>query len=115
MDIKTVNKPWGYYIVLHEEPGCLIKKIVVKPHEALSLQKHMFREEIWTVIKGPITVTLEEDVRLLETGEYVKIEKEALHRLENFSDKDVGIIEVSIGDKIDEDDIIRIMDKYNRV
>jgi len=42
---QTVYRPWGSYTVFESEPGYKIKKIIVKPGERLSLQKHYHRNE----------------------------------------------------------------------
>src|SRR5690606_3455775 len=49
---NTVNRPWGSYTVLEEGPRFKIKRIVVKPGAALSLQLHHHRSEHWIVVQG---------------------------------------------------------------
>ena len=58
---KTINKPWGYYEVLDSHEGFLIKKILVKPKEKLSLQSHKHRSEHWVVVQGSAKVTIDEN------------------------------------------------------
>jgi mannose-1-phosphate guanylyltransferase/mannose-6-phosphate isomerase len=50
---RTVLRPWGSYTVLEEGPGFKIKRIVVKPGSALSLQMHYHRSEHWVVVSVP--------------------------------------------------------------
>jgi mannose-6-phosphate isomerase-like protein (cupin superfamily) len=55
---------------------------------------------------------LNEDSRLLQTGETITIPKKALHRLEG-AGTDAVILEVSTGE-FDESDIVRLQDDYKR-
>tara|TARA_Y100000590_G_scaffold413259_1_gene508943 strand:- start:7323 stop:7676 length:354 start_codon:yes stop_codon:yes gene_type:complete len=111
---KTINKPWGYYEVLDSHEGFLIKKILVKPKEKLSLQSHKHRSEHWVVVQGSAKVTIDENIYNLEINESIYIPLGSKHRLENEIDKDLVITEVQIGDILDEDDIIRYEDIYGR-
>lgn len=53
-------------------------------------------------------------MREYNVGEHIFIPKEAVHRLENFTDSDIQIIEVQVGDYLGEDDIVRLEDIYKR-
>ncbi len=49
---RTVHRPWGAYTVLEEGDHFKVKRIVVEPGAALSLQLHHQRSEYWVVIAG---------------------------------------------------------------
>ena len=70
--------------------------------------------EHWIVVTGTATVTVGDDVRELSASEQVFIPKGAVHRLENFTDDPVEIIEVQYGSYLGEDDIVRVEDVYGR-
>jgi mannose-6-phosphate isomerase len=108
------ERPWGSFHVLDEQPGFKVKRIVVKPGGRLSLQSHKHRGEHWTVVNGNATVTVGDKVSLLTRSQSVDIAKGAKHRLENFGQDIVEIIEVQFGDYLGEDDIIRYDDVYQR-
>ena len=57
---NTVYRPWGYFDVVYRGHNYLIKKIFINPHSSISLQKHNYRSEHWTVIKGNILVTVDD-------------------------------------------------------
>ena len=40
---------------------------------------------------------------------------EAAHRIENIGDEPAIFIEVQVGDRLDENDIVRLEDRYGRV
>lgn len=50
--MKKFKRPWGYYENLSEGEGYKVKRIVVRPGQRLSSQKHKHRNESWTVIEG---------------------------------------------------------------
>lgn len=108
------ERPWGTYQTLAQDNGFQTKIITVNPSGRLSLQKHFKRSEHWVVVEGIATVTVDETVKEYHAGEYVFIPCEAKHRLENFSDSIVKIIEVQIGSYLGEDDIVRYDDIYKR-
>ena len=112
---KTVHRPWGSYSVLEDAEDCKVKRLVVKPGQVLSLQKHFRRSEHWTVIRGTAKVRLGEREFLLKANESTYIPVETRHRLENPGTEDVHLIEVQTGDYFGEDDIVRYEDIYGRV
>jgi len=111
---RTVLRPWGSYTVLEDGPGFKIKRIVVKPGSALSLQMHYHRSEHWVVVSGTAMVTNGEKQMLVRTNESTFIPAGHKHRLENPGKLDLVMIEVQSGGYLGEDDIVRFEDKYGR-
>ena len=108
------ERPWGRYEVLTESDGFKVKRITVVPGGRLSLQSHQHRAEHWVVVTGIATVTVEEIVQKVAVNGYVHIPLQAKHRLENYTDAPVVLIEVQSGLYLGEDDIIRYEDIYGR-
>ena len=111
---KVYERPWGTYQTINFTDKSQTKIITVKPKGQLSLQKHFERAEHWVVVTGRPTITVDDNVREYNVGEHIFISKEAVHRLVNFTDNDIQIIEVQVGDYLGEDDIVRLEDIYNR-
>jgi mannose-1-phosphate guanylyltransferase/mannose-6-phosphate isomerase len=111
---KTVYRPWGSFSILEDAPDCKVKRLIVKPGQVLSLQKHERRSEHWTVISGRAKVRLGDREFLLEANESTYIPAGTLHRLENPGSEDVHLVEVQTGDYFGEDDIERYEDIYGR-
>jgi mannose-1-phosphate guanylyltransferase len=111
---RTVQRPWGDYTVLEEGSRFKIKRIVVRPHAALSLQRHYHRSEHWVVVHGTARVISGEREFLLLSNESTFIPAGTRHRLENPGAVDLVIIEVQSGDYLGEDDIERFDDRYGR-
>ena len=111
---SIVLKPWGSYQVIEKGNKYLIKRIIVKPGGKLSLQSHQYRSEHWIVVQGESEVTINNDIKVLSSNENIFIPLQAKHRLANNSSEDLILIEVWYGDNLDEKDIIRYEDIYNR-
>lgn len=109
-----VHRPWGSYIILENRPFFKIKRITVKPKKQLSLQMHFHRSEHWIVVSGTAKVTLEEEIRLVHQGESTFVKAGVKHRVGNPGKIPLEIIEVSIGEYLQEDDIQRFDDMFGR-
>ncbi len=111
---QTVHRPWGSYTILEDEEDCKVKRLVVKPGQILSLQRHQRRSEHWTVVSGTAKVRNGDKEFLLKANQSTYIPLNTMHRLENPTDKDIALIEVQCGDYFGEDDIERFEDIYGR-
>jgi mannose-1-phosphate guanylyltransferase/mannose-6-phosphate isomerase len=111
---RTVMRPWGAYTVLEEGPGFKIKRIVVKPGAALSLQLHHHRSEHWVVVSGCAKVINGELSITLEANQSTYIPAGHKHRLANPGEQELSVIEVQCGPYLGEDDIVRFDDAYGR-
>ncbi|MET0240236.1 MAG: mannose-1-phosphate guanylyltransferase/mannose-6-phosphate isomerase [Sphingobium sp.] len=108
------NRPWGWFESLAIGDGFQVKRITVKPGQALSLQSHHHRAEHWIVVAGTAEVTIGDTVRLVAANESVYVPLGAVHRLSNPGKIPVEMIEVQTGSYLGEDDIIRYEDRYAR-
>jgi mannose-6-phosphate isomerase-like protein (cupin superfamily) len=108
------KRPWGEWETISVGKNFCVKKITVNCGGILSLQKHNHREENWVIVTGIGTVTLNGEEYTLKTGGSIYIPKLAVHRIENKEQTPLVFIEVQTGDILDENDIIRLEDKYNR-
>jgi mannose-1-phosphate guanylyltransferase/mannose-6-phosphate isomerase len=107
-----VHRPWGSYQSVDNGERHQVKRIIVKPGERLSLQKHHHRSEHWIVVRGAARVTVNEMVKIVHENESIYIPIGAVHRLENPGKILLELIEVQTGSYLGEDDIIRIEDDY---
>ena len=72
---------------------------------------HKLRSVHWVVIKGTAKVNIEGCIKLVPTGESVFIKPGQKHQLVNGGTEPLEIIEVQMGDYLEEDDIIRFADE----
>ena len=113
-DDALVSRPWGLFENIKHEKGYKVKKLLVLPGERISLQKHLKRSEHWVVISGTATITKGKNKFLLKSNESTFIKKGEVHRIENNTKTNLVLIEVQTGNYLEEDDIYRFEDKYNR-
>jgi len=109
-----VHRPWGSYQSVDDGERHQVKRIIVKPGQRLSLQKHYHRSEHWIVVRGAARVTVNDLVKTVHENESIYIPIGAVHRLENPGRILLELIEVQTGSYLGEDDIIRIEDDYRR-
>jgi mannose-1-phosphate guanylyltransferase/mannose-6-phosphate isomerase len=113
-DHQRVMRPWGYYEVLAEGPTFKVKRLMVKPGAKLSLQRHQHRAEHWVVVSGEAEVVNNRDIIYLTMNQSTYIPQKTKHRLSNFGQEPLYVIEVQSGNYLGEDDIERFDDIYQR-
>lgn len=145
IDKQDETRPWGGFFVLDESQAPAFagiyfpqleisdiqitnklspKILVVAPHKRLSWQYHFRRAEIWKVIAGTTvgvkisdTDEQSEEVKVLESGSFIQLEKGERHRL-------IGLDTWGVVAEIwqhtdpenpsDEEDIVRLQDDFGR-
>jgi mannose-6-phosphate isomerase len=112
--LVSSERPWGHFDQFVTNEQVTVKIITVEPGQRLSLQRHQFRSELWTVIDGPVDVEVSGVPNSLNSGERVWISPMAMHRMGNSSEHAVRVLEVAFG-FFEEDDIERFDDDYERV
>ena len=111
---RKVQRPWGSYDGIENGERFQVKRIVVDPGAALSLQMHYHRAEHWIVVRGTARVTRGDETFLLTENESTYIPPGTRHRLENPGKLPLELIEVQSGAYLGEDDIVRFDDQYGR-
>ncbi|MEP5087848.1 MAG: mannose-1-phosphate guanylyltransferase/mannose-6-phosphate isomerase, partial [Paracoccaceae bacterium] len=67
------HRPWGWFESLVVGDRFQVKRIVVHPGAALSLQSHVHRSEHWIVVEGTAKVTVDDEVKLVTENQSVYI------------------------------------------
>ncbi|XRO75226.1 mannose-1-phosphate guanylyltransferase/mannose-6-phosphate isomerase [Methanocaldococcus sp. 28A] len=111
---KKVYRPWGWYEVLEIGKFYKVKKITVLPGKKLSYQLHYHRSEHWVVVKGMAKVTIEGEEKFVRSGESIFVRSGLKHRLENPGKIPLEVIEIQVGEYLEEDDIVRFNDDWGR-
>ena len=91
-----------------------LKRLTLKPGAKLSVQMHHHRSEHWIVVSGQARVYYGTESFVLKENESTYHGKEVIHSLENIGDIPLELIEVQVGEYLDEDDIVRFSDIYGR-
>jgi mannose-6-phosphate isomerase-like protein (cupin superfamily) len=110
-----VLKPWGSYKNLIEEDYTKVKKIIINPGQSPSYQYHFKRSEIWIIVKGSAQIKIDDIVTVHNVGDIITISKEAKHCVTNIGEDELVFVEIQLGESFDEEDIVRVEDKYGRV
>ena len=113
MDPITTKKPWGSFTRFTNNEPSTVKILHINKGEEFSLQYHSHREEFWKIIKGNPVVVIGDKTEHPKEGDEFLVKAHTNHRISAPKD-DVFVLEISKG-QFDENDIVRIEDKYNRV
>ena len=108
------HRPWGWFESIATGDRFQVKRIVVNPGAALSLQSHHHRAEHWIVVQGTAKVTIDGSIQLVSENQSVYVPLGAVHRMENPGKLPMVLIEVQTGSYLGEDDIVRYEDVYAR-
>ncbi len=112
---REVFRPWGKYDSIDSGERYQVKHLTVKPGEGLSLQLHHHRTEHWIVVSGTAKVTIADEAKIISENESIFIPVGTKHSLENPGKIPLDIIEVRSGSYLEEDDIVRLADRYGRI
>ena len=110
---KREDRPWGNFEQFTQNQSSTIKIITVTSGEKFSLQTHQHRDEFWHVLSGMGTVIIGDTTQEAHAGDEFFIPRGTNHRAEAIGG-DLYFLEISFGD-FDENDIVRIEDKYGRL
>jgi len=113
MEIKRVEKPWGYEIWWAHTERYVGKILHVKAGHKLSLQYHVEKDETIYVQSGAIVLMVDEGQGLREIpmrpGQSYHVRPGTVHRFVAIEDSD--ILEVSTPEV---EDVVRLDDDYGR-
>ena len=108
------ERPWGTYEVIERTTDYWVKNITVKPGARLSLQYHGHRSEEWIVVRGNGYAVINGEEIRVRAGSHLHIGVGDVHRIANDGEDTLVFIEVALGTKLSESDIVRVEDDYNR-
>jgi mannose-6-phosphate isomerase-like protein (cupin superfamily) len=106
------KRPWGTFEQFSHNELSTVKMLTVNPGEEFSLQYHNKREELWYVIGGEGEVTVGDATYPVKPGTTHLVPPKTKHQI-RAGGSPVRVLEISFGD-FDEDDIVRLEDKYGR-
>jgi len=108
----TIERPWGNFRQLTHNSLSTIKIHRIKPGGETSWQTHSKRSEFWHIISGSGVIRIENEEHSVAPGDEYFAPVGAKHRWLAGPDGMI-LAEVAFGD-FDEEDIVRIEDKYGR-
>ncbi len=110
----TYYYEWGTQRVLKNDNFYKVKEVHVYPGKSHHLHKHEMRSEQWTVVKGVATITLGGETREYHEKETVYVPIAVEHAVTNWTEEEVVIIEISIGQILTSTDTIQLEKKSEK-
>ncbi len=107
------ERPWGFFERLTQSEESTVKIITVHPGEMFSLQTHAHRDEYWRVLSGEGVITIGTTTARAHAGDEFYIPRRTEHRAEGAGADGITFLEIAFG-AFDENDIVRLEDKYDR-
>lgn len=110
------ERRWGTYRVIDSKTysdgyKSLTKNLTLYPNKNISYQVHKHRDEVWSFVNGEGILIIDGSSTRVSRGSVVHIMKGQKHALRAISE--LQLIEVQIGDYIDESDIQRFELDWN--
>jgi mannose-6-phosphate isomerase len=114
VDVKRVEKPWGYELVYASTDRYCGKIIFIRAGEQLSLQFHRKKDETIFVHSGRVEFEIGEpgkpvDTEVVAPGRAFRLEPGTVHRMRAL--EDTVLLEVSTPET---EDVVRLEDRYGR-
>jgi mannose-6-phosphate isomerase len=114
VDVKRIDKPWGYEIVFALSEKYCGKLIFVRAGEQLSLQFHRVKDETIYVHSGRVELEIGDpggtlDAEVVGPGHAFRLKPGVVHRWRALEDSIV--LEASTPEL---DDVVRLEDRYGR-
>lgn len=111
---RRASPPWGAVRSVDRGDRYQVKRITVEPGRRLSLQRHYHRAEHWVVVRGVGEIIRDGESVTLRENESIHLPQGCVHRIGNPGRIPLELIEVQVGAYLEEDDVVRIEDDYDR-
>jgi len=111
-EIFRTEKPWGGFIQYVLNQPVTVKILDIRAGEQVSYQYHHHRSELWIPLDEGACLKIEGEIQRPKPMEPVFIPQGAKHQLIGES-RDYRVLEIAFG-RFDEEDIVRLSDKYGR-
>lgn len=105
---KVIYRSWGYYEQLIEENSYRVRKVMLFPGKTIYEHKHLYRDENWSIVEGEALVTLDGVTMSYTINGNINIPKGVSHQISNIGENSVVFIETSVGDFLQEADMISV-------
>ena len=96
--IMFSEKSWGSYRVIEVEEGSMTVMVTLNPGHGMHYHSHKLRDEVWTVISGSGTATIDDVETKIKVGDVLTMKVGQKHKV--VADTELKLIEVQIGDEI---------------
>ena len=113
--MRVIEKPWGREEVIEINDKYMVKKLTMWKDHRCSLQMHNYKKETIYVLEGQLKIISGPNQKNLTekiytSGQTITIPPGEVHRMEGVEDS--VYLEASTPEM---DDVVRLVDDYNRV
>lgn len=102
--VMYAEKSWGDFRVLDVESDAMTIKITVDPGHTMDYHSHERRDEVWIVLSGNGTVTVDGMKQSVRAGDVITMQALCRHTIKAEGDKQLQLIEIQLGKDISVDD-----------
>lgn len=103
--IMFAEKSWGSYLVIDVEDGSQTVKVTLNPGHSMNYHSHKNRDEVWVVIAGSGTCTLDDATSNVKAGDVITMKAGQKHKIE--ATTELKLIEIQLGSEITVEDKIK--------
>lgn len=111
---REVYRPWGKFDLIDQGTRYKVRSTSVKPGGKISLQIHHHRSEHLVVVAGTAKVCIGNDEHIITENQSIYIPLGIKHSIDNIGRIKLELIEIHSGSYLEEDDIVRLEDHYNK-
>jgi len=97
---------WGTELILETGPGYRISKLSILPGRSISNRMHMHHNRTWTVLKGTVRIKASSKIGYYTAGDTAYAYKTSPYSIENVGFVVVELLEIRMGEYLEDDDII---------
>ena len=113
---RVIYKPWGTYELLHVNPQCVVRRVVITEGKTIYAHRHARRTEHWIIVCGRARITLGEKEKPEEgfsEREYganssIEVPENTSHQISNIGEEPLVFMEISTGEMVEERDLISV-------
>ncbi|MGN7187574.1 phosphomannose isomerase type II C-terminal cupin domain [Microbacterium enclense] len=106
-EVVEIPRPYGRQTLLTLNTVSTVKIISINPNCLIGRHSHTLRDELWTVIDGPLSVEVDGRQWVAEPGDRVWIQRGVVHRVANNRNVPARLLEVAFG-VFSDSDIVRL-------
>lgn len=97
--VMFAEKSWGKYRVIDVSSKSIAIKVTLEAGSGMSYHSHQRRDEVWTIVSGKGTTTVDGIIQDVKPGDVIAINAGCKHTIRAITD--LEIIEVQLGEDID--------------
>jgi mannose-1-phosphate guanylyltransferase/mannose-6-phosphate isomerase len=104
------HRPWGVFTTIGGGPGFRVREVVVSPGARMGKQRHPSRDRFWVIVSGRARLEVDGGAREIASGQSATVPRGSVNRLGNAGSVPLRVIEIALGDVVNDDATERFPD-----